>query len=187
VTFQFIDSDWKLRTYPIALRHVRGRHTKEAIGQLVAECVKPYLGPGVFPFGGVLDGGDVTSISERAKALSCEIHGHTCICHILNNAMRHVLGKHLESNYLRKWRKFTKRINHSNPFKELWDECCLQCYNKKVTLQKDTKTRWASTVLMLQKAISVQEAVERMWRITAKDTYYAKHHVSFIKLFINFF
>ena len=103
VTFQFINEEWQLVTIPIALRHILGQHTKQAVGKLIAECLQPYLGEGVFPFGGVIDGGDIASIGETAISLQCSIHGHTCICHILNNAIRRIFEKYLENNYLQKW------------------------------------------------------------------------------------
>jgi len=180
VSLQFIDQQWKIHTIPIALRHIRGRHTKDAVGNLIAECLKPFLGDKITPFGAVLDGGDVASIKETEKALSCTILGHTCICHQLNNAIRRVLDNHLSSNYLKQWRKFVKRVNRSHPLGELWQECCMQCYQKKKSLQKDTKTRWSSTVVMLRKATKLQKAVEMMWLLTGKRKEFQEHHVSFL-------
>jgi hypothetical protein len=66
----------------------------------------------------------------------------------------------------------------SNPFAENWKDCCKQCYDKEVTLQIDTPTRWSSTVSMLSKAFSVKEAVERMHRVTINT----EHNVSFFKI-----
>ena len=185
VCLQFIDQQWNMRTIPIALRHIKGRHTKVAVGNLIADCLKPFLGDKITPFGAVLDGGDVASIKETEKALSCTILGHTCICHLLNNAIKRVLDDHLGSNYLRQWRKFVKRVNRSNPLKELWEDCCIRCYEKEKGLQKDTRTRWSSSVVMLQQATKVQQAVEMMWLLTGRRKELKEHHVSFLNKFLS--
>jgi hypothetical protein len=68
----------------------------------------------------------------------------------------------LGSSYLAEWRILIKKINKSNPLRELWQQCCVHVMAKEVELQIDTPTRWSSTVSMLAKAITVQEVIERL-------------------------
>ena len=44
ITIHFINSDWKLISYPVAFAKVVGPHTAEAIGHLVGDLLSPYLG-----------------------------------------------------------------------------------------------------------------------------------------------
>ncbi len=87
-----------------------------------------------------------------------------------------MLNDYFSGSYLAEWRIFVKRIRKSNPFREMWKQCCLQFYDSEITLQIDTPTRWSSTVAMLSKAVVVKSAVERMYNITlVKDK--QDHHV----------
>lgn len=116
-----------------------------------------------------MDGGDIASVKYTAQKLNCFIKDETCICHQMNNIIKRMLGDYFENIYLNEWRTFVKRIHKSNPFSEAWDHSCQQCYNEKQILQIDTPTRWSSTVFMLQKAVKVKDAVERMFRSSKKD------------------
>jgi 5'-deoxynucleotidase YfbR-like HD superfamily hydrolase len=111
-----------------------------------------------------VDGGDIQSVKFTSKKLNCvtPIKDNTCICHRLNNIIKMMVGDYLEEHYLNDWRTFIKRIHKSNPFSEEWDRCCNLLYNEKKSLQIDTPTRWSSTVRMLQKSISVKDAVLTM-------------------------
>lgn len=145
------------------MKHILGRHTAVAVGKLVASVLREFLGENITPFAGVLDGGDIASVSETANLLNCKIEERRCICHILNNAVKKLILTFFgDSTYVLDWRTFVSHINFSNSFKELWDETCLKMYNKKVTLQKDCPTRWSSTVVMFEKALSVRNAVDIM-------------------------
>jgi hypothetical protein len=44
VTIHFITNDWELRNFPAAFKKVDGAHTGEAIGNIVANILKPLLG-----------------------------------------------------------------------------------------------------------------------------------------------
>jgi hypothetical protein len=76
------------------------------------------------------------------------------------------VSDYFEDAYLLEWRAFIQRLNKSQPFLELWQQCCMHFYGKIVVLQLDTPTRWSSTVNMLAKGLTVMEAVERMLSIT---------------------
>jgi hypothetical protein len=89
-----------------------------------------------------------------------------------------MLNDYLEADYLQAWRTFVARTHKSHPFNDLWDECCQQCYGAKRTLQIDTPTRWSSTVTMLAKAVTIKQAVERMYHIT-QQAEHLEHHVCF--------
>jgi hypothetical protein len=41
---QSIDENWKLWNVPLAFHIVTGSHTAEAIGNLVADLIQPFLG-----------------------------------------------------------------------------------------------------------------------------------------------
>jgi hypothetical protein len=88
----------------------------------------------------------------------------------------------LEEVYLVEWRAFIKRIKQSKPLEDLWNECTTQLFGKLIMLQKDTPTRWSSTVMMLKKAFFVRLAVERMRIVTA-----GTEHQVFFMLFVFFF
>jgi hypothetical protein len=164
VTVHFINDDWKLINFPIAFHKIVGSHTAEAIGYLVGDLLSSYLGKGAFPFAGVVDGGDISSVKHTSKKLNCPspIKDETCICHQMNNIIKRMVIDYLEEHYLNDWRTFIKRIHKSNPFSEEWDRCCNILYNEKKYLQIDTPTRWSSTVSMLEKAVNVKEAVLTM-------------------------
>jgi hypothetical protein len=200
VTLQGIDSNWALFNLPVAFTPIQGPHTAEAVGNLIANALSPFLGityyssivisnnhfyfvlftywlmqlfcsnalgPSFKPYAGVIDGGDVTSVKYTAAALDAVIKDQTCICHQLNNLIKRIIGDYFETIYLVEWRLFIKRIRQSKPFEDLWIESTTQLYGKPITLQKDTPTRWSSTVMMLKKAFSVRLAVERMLIVTA--------------------
>jgi hypothetical protein len=154
-----------LISFPIAFQKVVGPQTAEAIGNMVANLLSPFLGEGSTPFAGVVDGGDIASVKFTSKKLNCAepIKDNTCICHKLNNIIKTMVGDYLEEHYLNDWRTFIKRIHKSNPFSEEWDRCCQLLHNEKKCLQIDTQTRWSSTVKMLEKAVSVKEAVSTMF------------------------
>ena len=61
--------------------------------------------------------------------------------------------------FLVPWRDFIRVTKQSNPFNEIWAKICTEKYGKAVALQKDTITRWSSTISMLTKAVAVKEAV----------------------------
>jgi hypothetical protein len=120
----------------------------------------------------VIDGGDIASVNFTAQALSCVIKDKTCICHQLNNIIKRMLSDYFEEEYLIHWRTFISRIRKSKPFEELWTECCTIILGEEIILQPDTPTRWSSTVLMLQKACKVKQAVERMVNITKNTEHF---------------
>lgn len=172
------------------MTHIKGSHTAQNVGELIAQCLRPFFGNGVTPFSGVLDGGDIASVRYTAqyyhsyclskffRALQCQIEDRRCLCHLLNNMIKKIIEKPLDGNYLKEWRSFVGHIHSSNPFKELWDKCCNLVYQSKKPLQPDCPTRFTSTVTMLQQAVTVKEAVEEMWEITArKPDEWDKHHV----------
>lgn len=175
VTVQFIDRDWKLKNLPVAYKKIIGSHTAQSVGNFVADCLKPCLGNGQTPFAGVIDGGDIASIKHTALNLNCKIKDQTCICHQLNNVIKRIVNDYMEDRFLLSWRTFIKRIRKSNPFRELWVECCQQFYGKEIILQSDTPTRWSSTVSMAYKSLSVKQAAERMFNITNTDAL-REHH-----------
>ena len=140
-------------------------------------------GPSVKPYAGVIDGGDIASVRYTAAALTAEIKDQTCICHQLNNLIKRIIGDYFEEIYLVEWRAFIKRIKQSKPFEDLWNECTTQLLGKLIMLQKDTPTRWSSTVMMLKKAFLVRLAVERMRIVTAGS----EHQVLFYFLPFFFF
>jgi hypothetical protein len=140
------------------------------------------------PFAGVVDGGDIASVKYTASKLNCNIKDNTCICHLINNIIKRMLNDYFEEHYLVEWRKFIKRIRKSHPFSETWDTCCELCLEGKVTLQKDTPTRWSSTLSMMDKAVKVNKAVERMSHINTLSAEEKVLRFCFkILLFINFF
>jgi len=118
------------------------------------------------PHSGVIDGGDIASVKYTAMKLGGEIHDQTCICHKLNNIIKRMLTDYFESDYLTEWRAFIKRMRQSNPFRELWINCCKQYNGNEIILQQDTETRWSSTISMMAKALTVIEATERMYNVT---------------------
>lgn len=137
-------------------------------------------GPSLKPYAGVIDGGDVASVKYTAAALNADIKDQTC--HQLNNLIKRIIGDYFETIHLVEWRLFIKRIKQSKPFEDLWIESTTQLYGKPITLQKDTPTRWSSTVMMLKKAFSVRLAVERMLIVTAGTD----HQVIFFFFFFLF-
>lgn len=114
----------------------------------------------------MIDGGDIASVKFTAQALGCIIKDQTCICHQMNNLIKRLIHDYFEDVYLQDWRTFVSRIRKSKPFEEIWSECCTLVYGEEIILQIDTPTRWSSTVMMLQKATKVKQAVERMSNIT---------------------
>ena len=44
VTVHYINDEWKLQNFPIGFKMIVGPHTNEAVGALVAEVLKPFLG-----------------------------------------------------------------------------------------------------------------------------------------------
>ncbi len=129
-----------------------------------------------------MDGGDISCVEFTSEKLNHTIRDKTCICHLLNNVIKRILGDFFEEHYLIDWRRFIKRIQQSNPMAELWTQCCIQyvlflsltflnnnilrVLGKEIILQRDTETRWSSTVAMLAKANSVKLAVERLYNLT---------------------
>jgi hypothetical protein len=67
VTLHWIDDSWTLHGRPIALAHIVGRHTALHVGQCVGQQLKQFLGDGITPFAGVIDGGDVSSVPKTAE------------------------------------------------------------------------------------------------------------------------
>ena len=41
---QFIDANWKLWNVPVGFEQIIGTHSNEAVGNLITEILKPYLG-----------------------------------------------------------------------------------------------------------------------------------------------
>ncbi len=76
------------------------------------------------------------------------------------------------------WRIFVKKVNKSNPLRELWQKCCVEVFAKEIVLQIDTETRWSSTVAMLDKAVYVKAVVERMYNFTLNSEF-KQYHVCF--------
>lgn len=109
-----------------------------------------------------MDGGDISCVKFVATKLGCVIKDQTCVCHLLNGVIKRCVTDFCEDIYLIEWRSFIKRIRQSHPFAEAWEDCCKFCYKKKIVLQKDTETRWSSTVAMIMKACEVKEAVLSM-------------------------
>jgi hypothetical protein len=48
VTLQIVNEDWSLWNLPIAFVPVLGSHTAEAVGNLIADVVAPFLGTSLF-------------------------------------------------------------------------------------------------------------------------------------------
>jgi hypothetical protein len=46
---------------------IKGKHTAENVGKLIAQSLAPFLGSGVTPFSGVIDGGDISSVKFTEK------------------------------------------------------------------------------------------------------------------------
>lgn len=127
-----------------------GDHKKSTIGKLVASIIQPFLGPNSKVHAGVTDGGEITSIKFTAKALAGEnllrdkIEERLCLCHRLNNSIKRTLQDYFGTSYLQSWRSFITRINFSNPFNELFEECKKARFGEQcnVRLQKDCETRY---------------------------------------------
>src|SRR5690349_14599745 len=102
-----------------------GDHKKATIGKLVAEIIRPFLGPRSKVHSGVTDGGEITSIKHTAASLPKEnkymatVKERLCLCHQLNNAIKGTLQSYFGTTYIQTWRAFITRINFSNPFNEL--------------------------------------------------------------------
>lgn len=84
---------------------------------------------------------------------------------------------YLDDTRLQQWRTFVKQLNQSNPFRELWAATCVGLYGKPVTLIRDVKTRFSSTVTMISQASTVKDAVEKMWTQTYRIKEYQKYTV----------
>ena len=114
----------------------------------------------------MIDGGDISSAQFTAEMLECAgdwFKDQRCVCHQLNNVVKKVLSlEEIENSILIPWRTFIKRIRQSNPFSEMWDKSCFEILGKTVQLQKDTPTRWSSTVRMMEKALLVMKVVPEM-------------------------
>jgi hypothetical protein len=180
VTIQFIDGNWSLCNVPVGFRQILGRHSAEAVGNLVADIISPFLGEHKFPFAAVVDGGDIASAKFTARKLGCEgqLRDNTCICHILNNIIKRILNDYLQESVLSFIRKFVTHLHHSNPFYELWAECCVNCLGKEVEMQMDTATRWSSTLALLEKFTLVLPAVERIYHLCSSEDY--KDHQEYV-------
>ena len=72
VAVHFIDDDWNLHSPLLATKHITGDHKKATIGKLVAEIIRPFLGPRSKVHSGVTDGGEITSIKHTAASLPKE-------------------------------------------------------------------------------------------------------------------
>lgn len=97
-----------------------------------------------------------------------------------------MLTDYFEADFLIEWRVFIAKIRKSNPFKELWAECCRATLeSNEVVLQVDTPTRWSSTVNMMQKAFSVRKAVNLMHLMTTQDAKLKEYNVC-LHLFVSF-
>jgi len=131
---------------------------------LIGELLQPCLGEDAELFAGVIDGGDIASVKFTALKLKFEnLKGKTCICHLLNNMVKRILEDYFTDDYLTDIRIFISRLRKSKPFEDIWNESCQQCYTKQVVLQKDTPTRWSSTIMMMHKISLFKQAVERMY------------------------
>lgn len=127
-----------------------GDHKKSTIGKLVAEIIAPFLGPRSKVHSGVTDGGEITSVKFTAQNLPTQkqymkrIQERLCLCHRLNNAIKDILKAYFETPYLITWRAFISRINYSNPFNELFEECKKKQLGENCVtrLQKDCETRY---------------------------------------------
>jgi hypothetical protein len=154
ITIHFIDDEWNLIYFPIAFQKIVGPHTAEAIGNLVADLLKPLLDNNS-PFAGVVDGGDISSVKFTDWVVLFETKRVSVTFYII----KRIVNDYFEDIYLLEWRQFVKRIRKSHPFAESWDQCCDFCYQERIVLQVDTETRWSSTVAMIAKAYRVREAV----------------------------
>jgi len=70
IALHFIDDNWKLCSPLICTTHVKGSHKKDLIGKLVAEKMKPFIGPFTKIHSGVTDGGELASVKFTEEALS---------------------------------------------------------------------------------------------------------------------
>jgi hypothetical protein len=129
VALHFIDDNWNLHCPLIATKHVIGDHKKDTIGKLVGKLIAPFLGPQSVVVAGVTDGGEITSIKHTGDSFKLlylgKLRERLCLCHRLNNAIKGLLKDYFGDTYLTQWRSFISRINASNPFKELFEECKL--------------------------------------------------------------
>lgn len=108
------------------------------------------MGPHSKVHSGVTDGGEITSIKHTAASLPKEnkymatVQERLCLCHRLNNAIKGTLQSYFGTTYIQTWRAFITRINFSNPFNELFEECKRKQLgeNCSVRLQKDCETRY---------------------------------------------
>jgi hypothetical protein len=73
-----------------------------------------------------------------------------------------IFKDYLENDYLVPWRSFIRIIKQSNPVKIAWDSCCVDTFKQVIVLQKDCQTRWSSTIYMIEKCVSVKDAVLKM-------------------------
>jgi hypothetical protein len=69
VAIHYIDNDWVLHHPLICCTHVNDSHTKDVIGKLIADQLKPFLGEGAKVHSGVTDGGELASIKHTEKEL----------------------------------------------------------------------------------------------------------------------
>jgi hypothetical protein len=74
-------------------------------------------------------------------------------------------------------------MRQSKPFEDAWNESCKQFYEKEIILQKDTPTRWSSTIIMLQKATTAKNAIERLYNACTGNPKLADHLVCIIFIF----
>jgi len=78
IGLHWIDTNWELQSFITHCVHVTGDHTGTkfdfisltgiaiSIGKLVGKCLLDCLTPGVKPFAGVTDGGEIASVGETA-------------------------------------------------------------------------------------------------------------------------
>ena len=66
VTLHWIDDSWELHSPTIAMPQIVGRHTAVNVGVCIGKALQPFLGNGIYPVSGVLDGGDISSVKETS-------------------------------------------------------------------------------------------------------------------------
>jgi len=178
IALHFIDKSWKLHSVLISTTHVKGPHSKDLIGYLIKDKIIPFLGTHTKIHSGVTDGGEIASVVHTANSFPDthkflkKVESRLCICHQLNNIIKKFLKNYLETYYIVPWRNFIAHLNHSNPFYELFCECRTHFFTaaNKEKLQRDSETRWSSTLMMLAKAEKFKEVVIYMF-VKSKDEF----------------
>jgi len=179
IIITWVDDAWNLQTRVLDLMHLKGSHTGKNLSEAFITAIEAFeLQHKVLAITGDNAKNIDTMCTEfqeyaikQSSPFRAEAHRIRCFAHILNLTTQAMLKQFedvnededenvIPSKSLSKLRKIVTLIRSSPQRREIFNAHCIAAAKPPKSLILDVKTRWNSTMMMIERALEYKEIID---------------------------